>query len=181
MGTDMPGLLRQKVKEVLGDDGDEEDEYAALEQEPDPERLQEETVPLPILPDDLEAEPENEQAEEGIKKAKEAAVECLESGDIPGALSHYTEAIELGGASALLLSKRAELLLGQKRPCAAIRDCTAALEINPDCGKAFRIRGIAHRRLGHWPEAHSDLAQGQTLDFDDATPAIQAFVAKRAR
>merc|ERR1719390_280808 len=98
-------------------------------------------------------------------------------------MNHYTEAIDMGGGagSALLLAKRADLLLNLKRPCAAIRDCTAALEVNPDCGKAFRIRGMAHRRLGHWPEAHSDLAQGQTLDFDDSTTTVQAFVAKRAR
>jgi len=176
--ANLPALLREKVKEIWGDEDDDDN---SEEEEVDPERLQEETVPLPPLPDDLEAEPEDEQAVAMIKKEKEAAVESLEVGNIPGALAHYTEAIELGGGSALLLSKRAELLLGQKRPCAAIRDCTAALEVNPDCGKAFRIRGMAHRRLGHWPEAHSDLAQGQTLDFDDSTIAIQSFVAKKAK
>jgi len=175
---DKQTLLHEKITQALGDDEDE-DHFA--EEEPDPERLEEETAPLPPLPDDLEAEPADEQAEERIRVAKQAAAKALEAGDAAAALAQYTKAIELGAGSALLLAKRAELLLTQKRPCAAVRDCTAALEVNPDCGKAFRIRGMAHRRLGHWPEAHSDLAQGQTLDFDDATTAVQAFVAKRAQ
>lgn len=169
-------LLRNKVQQALGVDEEEEE----AEDEPDPDALEEETVALPPLPDDLdEAEPPDEQAEEMIRKAKQAAAHALERGDTSAALSKYTEALVCGGGSALLLAKRADILLGQKRPVAAIRDCTAALEVNPDCGKAFRIRGMAHRRLGHWTQAHSDLAQGQTLDFDDATMAIQAFVAKR--
>lgn len=170
-------LLRNKVQQALGVEDEEEEEAA---DEPDPEALEEETVALPPLPDDLEeAEPPDEQAEELIRKAKQAAVHAMEVGDTAAALSHYTEALVCGGGSALLLAKRAEILLGQKRPCAAIRDCTAALEVHPDCGKAFRIRGMAHRRLGHWQQAHSDLAQGQTLDFDDAIPAVQAFVSHR--
>merc|ERR1719491_1478716 len=171
--NDMPALLLERVNQVLGDDEEEEDEL-------DPERLQEETIPMPPLPDDVEAEPDR-WAEARIHRAKQAAISALEEGDTAAALERYTEAIGLGGASALLLAKRAELLLGQRRPCAAIRDCTAALEVNPDCGKAFRIRGVAHRRLGHWREAHNDLAQGQTLDFDDASTAVQAFVSNRKR
>lgn len=171
--NDMPSLLREKVREILGDEEDEDEE--------DTERLEEESIPLPPLPDDLDAEPENDEDQYTINMAKQAASDAQEAGNMGMALAKFTEAIELGGASALTLAKRAEVLLAQKRPCAAIRDCTAALEVNPDCGKAFRIRGVAHRRLGHWREALGDLAQGQALDFDEATTAVQNFVASKAK
>jgi len=118
---------------------------------------------------------------EGVAAAKAEAAEALDNGDVTTAIEKYTEVLQAGGPSALILAKRAELLLRERRPCAAIRDCAAALEVNPDCGKAFRVRGVAHRKLGHWQEAHSDLAQGQKLDFDDGTVAVQTFVAKRVR
>ncbi|CAK9074839.1 unnamed protein product, partial [Durusdinium trenchii] len=34
----------------------------------------------------------------------------------------------------------------------------------------------AHRLLGHWEEAHQDLAESQKLDFDDDTAELQKFV-----
>lgn len=47
--------------------------------------------------------------------------------------------------SALLYAKRAECYLKLKKPNAAIRDCDAALGLNPDSAKAFKARGVAHR------------------------------------
>lgn len=95
------------MKEQLAED--EVDEYALLEEEPDPERLEEETIAFPPLPDDDAAD--DPAAEEAIKSAKQSANKALDRGDTNTALALYTEAIELGDASALLLAKRAELLL----------------------------------------------------------------------
>merc|ERR1719191_1153243 len=81
----------------------------------------------------------------------------------------------------MMYAKRGEILLRLKRPRACISDCTAAAEINPDSGKAFRIRGKAHRRLGNWEEAHKDLAMGQKLDYDDDTKDVQDYVSKKWR
>lgn len=173
--NDMAALLLERVNQVLGEE--EDDDY---DDDMDPEKLFEEADPMPPLPDDFEAEPD-EWAQRKIDRAKKNAAWYMDDGDTSNALVCYNEAIEWGGGSALLLAKRAELLLANRRPLAAIRDCSAALEVNPDCGKAFRIRGVAHRRLLHWREAHNDLAQGQTLDFDDATTSVQSFVAKRAK
>ncbi len=53
--------------------------------------------------------------------------------------SRYTGAIVIGNPSALLYTRRAELLLKLKRPVAAIKDCDAALKLNPDSGKNLRI------------------------------------------
>merc|ERR1719421_1053873 len=76
----------------------------------------------------------------------------------------------------MMYSKRADILLKLKRPNACIQDCTAALAVNPDSAKAYRLRGKAHRLLGHWEDAHKDLAQGQKLDFDDDTVDMQKFI-----
>merc|ERR1711953_1371375 len=82
-----------------------------------------------------------------------------------------------GGTTPLLLAKRAELLLKQQRPCAAIRDCTAAVEANPDSVKAHRVRGLARRALGQWEDAQRDFDKAQKLDFDDSIVKVQNFVA----
>merc|ERR1712060_30377 len=100
-------------------------------------------------------------------------MEALEMGDVARALDRYSKAICRGGATALMLSKRGELLLKQRRPGAAIKDCTAALALNPDLARAYRIRGIAQRKLGRWAEAHNDLIEGQRLDYDEGTAAVQ--------
>lgn len=148
--------------------------------EEDPERIKEEEVgedaePLPPMPPSRDLDP-TEAEMEACEKAKRAATRALDSGQERRALELYTEAVMSGGAGALLFAKRAELLLKQRRPRAAIVDCSAALEVNQDCGKAFRIRGIAHRRLGLWQAALHDLAQGQKLDFDDSIVEVQKFV-----
>merc|ERR1711933_304500 len=111
--------------------------------------------------------------------AKSAAAEAIEDGDLAKAIEKYTEAIKIGNATAMMYAKRADLLLKMKRPCACIKDCDAAIKTNPDSGKAYRMRGKAHRKLGHWEEAHSDLSMGQKLDFDDDTVDVQKFVADK--
>eukprot|EP00415_Alexandrium_ostenfeldii_P004370 UN4370 len=79
----------------------------------------------------------------------------------------------------MMYAKRAELSLKLRRPNACISDCTAAIAINPDSAKAYRIRGKAHRKLGHWEDAHKDLSLGQQLDYDDDTVEMQKFVAEK--
>jgi len=169
------GLSDSDVELQEGDD-----EVQEVAEPIDPELMKEETEPFPPMVLDANVAPSEEKLEQ-LARAKHEAAQALEVGDVALALEKYTEAIQAGGATALTLAKRGELLLKQRRPCAAIRDCSAALEVNPDCGKAYRVRGVAHRRLGHWHAAHRDLAQGQKLDFDDATVAVQTLVAQRMR
>merc|ERR1712039_380086 len=127
-----------------------------------------------------EAEPSDELSDSLATKKSEAA-EKIESGDLAGALALYTDVISRGGASALTLTKRAELLLKLRRPLAAVQDCTNAVAINCELGKAHRVRGIAHRKLGRWAEAKRDLAEGQRLDFDESVGHVQKFVETKAR
>eukprot|EP00933_Yihiella_yeosuensis_P011233 TRINITY_DN11838_c2_g1_i1.p1 TRINITY_DN11838_c2_g1~~TRINITY_DN11838_c2_g1_i1.p1 ORF type:complete len:763 (-),score=248.08 TRINITY_DN11838_c2_g1_i1:104-2335(-) len=144
----------------------------------DPEQLAKDEGPYPPLPP-RNFEPPSDARKKVLAKVKQEASELQNLGQEEKALERYTELIRTGGATALILTARASVLLQLKRPCAAIRDCCAALHLNPDCGKAFHVRGTAHRRLGHWKKAYRDLSQGQKLDFSDESVSIFGFVTKR--
>jgi len=128
----------------------------------------------------VEAEPTEKQME-ALAKWKEEAHDSLEAGDVKTALERFTEVVDGGGGSALILAKRGELLLKERRPLAAIKDCAAALALNSDLGKAYRIRGIALRKLGRYREAKTDLDQAQKLDFDEGVSIIEKFVTEKVR
>jgi suppressor of tumorigenicity protein 13 len=50
---------------------------------------------------------------------------------------------------------------------AAIKDCTAALDQNPDSAKALRIRGRCYKELGQYELARHDLSAAQTIDYEE--------------
>ncbi|BBH04194.1 tetraticopeptide domain-containing thioredoxin [Prunus dulcis] len=79
------------------------------------------------------------------------------------AIDHITEAIMLNPTSAILKATRASVFVKLNKPNAAIRDANAALEINPDSAKGYKIRGMAKAMLGHWEEAASDLHVGPNV------------------
>lgn len=122
-----------------------------------------------------------EDAQERQASLKQEAAEAQESGDQDLALEKLTQAIALGCATALMYSRRADMLLRAGRPKAAIRDCTTALGINPDSGKAFKTRARAHVRLKHWTDAHSDFQEGLKIDYDEATYEESLNVAAKVR
>merc|ERR1712048_349672 len=109
----------------------------------------------------------------------QAAQDAIEDGDMGKAIDKMTEAIKMGNATAMMYSKRADLLLKQKRPMASIADCDAAIVINPDSAKAYRIRGKAYRKIGDWEKAHKDLSLAQKIDFDDGTEDVFKLVDAR--
>ena len=117
----------------------------------------EEDDPEVVPPDEIEAsqemgdaafEPTDAQLEQA-SEAKMAASEALAGGDAARAITQYTTAIKLG-PSALVYANRANAYLKLKKPNAAKKDCDAALQINPDSAKAFKMRGKANRMLGAW-------------------------------
>lgn len=146
----------------------------------DPGRLPEESEPFPAMVRPTDAEPTDAQLEQ-CSQCKAAGQEALDEGNVAKAIEHYTEAIMTEVASALVYAKRGELLLKEKRPRAAISDCSVAIDVNPDCGKAYRIRGLACRRLGLWEQAQKDLILGQKLDYDEDVQEIQKFVCDKVR
>lgn len=140
----------------------------------DPERLPRESQPFPPLPD-----PAPGGASQLKQQAEREAGAALAAGDPQRAVDAYTLAMRTGGATAMMLANRGALLLKQQRPCAAIRDCTAALKINASMVKAYRVRGIAHRKLGNWRKAHSDVSEAQSLKYDPSMVDMLDFVAAR--
>lgn len=180
LSDEEPAPAPQEMDLPLGELDDEfEDEPENLSGEKDPEILSKDTAKsFPPLPPQFSSEPSGAR-KKVFAKIKKQAADALETGNSTKALQKYTEALQAGDATATVLSTRAKLLLQQKRPCAAIRDCCAALMLNPDYGKAYQVRGMAHRKLGHYKKAHRDLEKGQKLDYSEECARIHDFVAKR--
>ncbi|CAE7206372.1 unnamed protein product [Symbiodinium natans] len=148
-------LEKTPMDEEPSEDDSEDEDFDLLPEEKDP------TLDAGYV----EAEPTEKQLEALAKWREEA----------------YTEVVDGGGGSALILAKRGELLLKERRPLAAIKDCGAALALNSDLGKAYRVRGIALRKLGRYREAKADLDQAQKLDFDEGVSIIEKFVTEKVR
>mmetsp|Transcript_7363 Transcript_7363/g.16674 ORF Transcript_7363/g.16674 Transcript_7363/m.16674 type:complete len:279 (+) Transcript_7363:141-977(+) len=110
---------------------------------------------------------------------KGVTADLLDDGDKAGALKKFTEAVMVGAPTAMMLSKRAEMLLKMKRAKAAEKDATAALAINPDSGKAYRVRGKARRFLGDYAGAKADLDAAQKIDYDDSIEDLHKYLTKR--
>lgn len=108
---------------------------------------------------------------------EKAATTAIAHGDSARAIDAYTEAMRTCGSTAAMLANRAQLLLKVRRPCAAIRDATAAIQLNSALVKAYKVRGEAHRRLGHWRKAHRDISEAQALKFDSSLADMQKLVA----
>jgi len=110
-----------------------------------------------------------EEMQDKQNALKEQAMEALEDNKAELALTYYTNAIKIGCASALMYSRRAQILQTLDRPRAAANDCTLALAMNPDSGKAYKIRARSHLQLEMWEKAHDDFQTGLRIDYDDAT------------
>jgi len=101
------------------------------------------------------------------------------AGNYAGAVEKYTEAILAAEPSPLVYANRADCLLRLNRPRAAVRDCDAALAINPDSAKALRIRGRARKALGEYEGSLKDLSASQTIDFDETAALDLKFVTEK--
>jgi len=117
----------------------------------------------------------SEADEDACANAKSKASNAFNTGDYALAVDEYTKAI-LISPSPLTYAKRAEALIKLRRPNAAIRDCDAALKMNPDSAKAMKIRGAACRYLGRWNDANRDLSAGLNADFDETYGEIHKKV-----
>merc|ERR1711957_253952 len=108
-----------------------------------------------------------------------AAQDALEDGDMKAAVAKFTEALMLGGVTAMMMAKRSDMLTKQKRYRAADVDATLALKLNPDSAKAYRSRGKARRFTGDYEGSAADLSQAQKIDYDDSVADIHSYVHKR--
>lgn len=141
--------------------------------------MPEEGDEAPPLPELVEKELDDKTMDEqgGYKGG---AAEALEDGDLAKALELMTKAIMLG-PTAMMLSKRAEILLKLKKPKGAASDAAAALKMNPDSCKAFKVQGKALRLLGDYEGAAKALGQAQSIDFDDGVEDMLKYVSARSQ
>ncbi|KAL3213243.1 hypothetical protein MRX96_035584 [Rhipicephalus microplus] len=138
------------------------------------------TMMIHCLWGDSSVEVTEEQMEQSSEKRGQA-MEAQSEGKLEESLKLWTEAIELNPSSAILFAKRANVLLKMEKPNAAIRDANKALELNPDQALGYKIRGRAHRLLGHWEEAAKDLATACRLDYTDEANEWLKEVAPNAK
>ncbi|KAK1431493.1 hypothetical protein QVD17_07952 [Tagetes erecta] len=112
----------------------------------------------------IEVTDENRDLAQNLK-AK--AMEAISEGNLDEAIDHLTEAITLNPSSAILYATRASVFVKLRKPNAAIRDADAALQINADSAKGYKMRGMARAMLGLWEDAAHDLGLASNLDHDD--------------
>merc|ERR1719331_3247341 len=67
------------------------------------------------------------------------------------------------------------------RPGAAANDCTAALALNPDSGKAYKLRAKAYLKLEKLEEAHADFSTGLKIDYYEDTEDAAKAVAEKVK
>ncbi|XP_071732106.1 TPR repeat-containing thioredoxin TDX [Rutidosis leptorrhynchoides] len=109
----------------------------------------------------------DEESRDLAQALKSTATDEISQGKYDEAINHLTEAITLNPNSAILYATRASVYVLLKKPNAAIRDADAALKINADSAKGYKMRGMARAMLGLWEEAARDLGVASTLDYDD--------------
>ncbi len=95
------------------------------------------------------------------------AMSALGDGEFQKAVDLFTEAIKMNAGSAAVFAKRGNAYLKLKKPNACIRDCSRAIELNPDNAAAYKFRGRANRLLGNFEEAAKDLRLACRIDYDD--------------
>ena len=162
-------------------ESEEEESEESEESDEEPEEPDEKKVEADEDPGEQSIEgPEwSEENDEKAMAAKQAAVDAMGAGDFAKAAEQYTTALALA-PSPLTFAKRADCYLKLKKPNAAIRDCDAALKINPDSAKGFKVRGKAKRLVGDYLSALKDLSAGLNADFDEDTQEWMNEVKPRA-
>lgn len=114
----------------------------------------------------------NDESRDLAQTLKHKAIDAITEGKLNEAIDHLTEAIMLNPSSAILYATRASVFVKLKKPNAAIRDADAALQINSDSAKGYKIRGMARAMLGLWEDAARDLGVASTLDYDEEISAL---------
>ena len=101
-------------------------------------------------------------------KLKEEGNQAFADGDWSKALSCYSEALKLieldTPEKAVLYKNKAAVYLKVSDYEAAIKDCTASLEISPNDPKALFRRCQAYEALEKYEEAYKDARQVHNLD-----------------
>ncbi|GMR42491.1 hypothetical protein PMAYCL1PPCAC_12686, partial [Pristionchus mayeri] len=106
--------------------------------------------------------------QEAFSSEREAAMNAMGEGEYDKAMEHFTKAVQMNPQCSMIFAKRAQCLLQMKKPAAAVRDASRAIELNADSANGYKWRGKGHRLLGHWVEAYTDFATALKIDYDDS-------------
>jgi small glutamine-rich tetratricopeptide repeat-containing protein alpha len=106
-------------------------------------------------------------------KAKAEALKAegntaLQAGDMDRAIDKYTEAIDLDDSVAIYFANRAAAFQHKSDHDMALADCEEAIRRDPNYGKAFTRKGLAHFSLGQFPEAVEAYEKALKLDPGNA-------------
>ncbi|XP_021291999.1 TPR repeat-containing thioredoxin TDX [Herrania umbratica] len=113
-----------------------------------------------------------EDMQDAAQSEKLKANDAISEGKLDEAINYLTEAIMLNPTYAILYATRGSVFIKLNKPNAAILDADAALEINPDSAKGYKVRGMARAMLGRWEEAASDLHVASKLDYDEEIGSV---------
>eukprot|EP00759_Apiculatamorpha_spiralis_P032362 PhF_6_TR33817/c0_g1_i1/m.49592 len=78
------------------------------------------------------------------------------------------DAVDPDSVLPVLLANRSQVYIDEKQYKAALNDATRSISLQPNYGKSYFRRGIAHARLRMYTEAAIDFDQARTLSPDDA-------------
>merc|ERR1719334_597179 len=149
----------EEEMEVESEESDIELDMEGVIAEPDPEIEHE-------MGDPTKKEMTDEEMEKFDEKRSEA-MSTFSEGEWEKAIGLFAEAIKLNPNSAAMFAKRGACYLKTQKPNACVRDCSRAIELNPDNAPAYKFRGRAHRLLGNFAIAAKDLATACKIDFDE--------------
>lgn len=96
------------------------------------------------------------------EKAKGNA--AFQAGDFSTAVQHFSKAIELSPADAVLYSNRSGAYASLKQFENALKDAEMCVKLKPDWAKGYSRKGLAEFNLGRLREAEATYTKGLTVD-----------------
>merc|ERR1719340_22174 len=128
--------------------------------------------PKPIDEQDMGDPDKKELSDEEMDKFDEKRGEAMSAyseGEWEKAIGLFTEAIKINPNSAVMFAKRGMcyLKISPQATNACVKDCSRAIQLNPDNAAAYKWRGRAQRLLGNFAEAAKDLSTACKIDFDE--------------
>lgn len=107
----------------------------------------------------------NATGQQRVTFLAEQGATCYTTGDFPGAILNYTEAIKLDPTQATLYKRRGDvyLAMGADRHI-TLADYNRAIVLDPDYAEAYYRRGLERGALGEFSDALVDLLKAALLN-----------------
>merc|ERR1719376_81301 len=111
----------------------------------------------------------SEEEMDSFDEKRSEAMQAYSEGEWEKSIGLFTEAIKINPNSAVMFAKRGMcyLKISPKATNACVKDCSRAIQLNPDNAAAYKWRGRAQRLLGNFAEVAKDLSTACKIDFDE--------------